>query len=63
MALRTLRKVGRSSCKHQASTPFARFRAEVYHPVGTPDDIHVVLHNHNGMSLFDEGIEGREELC
>ena len=40
----------------------ARLGAEVHDPVGAFDDLHVVLHDHDRVPPFDQGVERRQQF-
>ena len=50
IAFCTSRYFLRCTCRHQISTFITAFRSEVYHVVGTFDNIHVVFNDYNGVS-------------
>ena len=57
----TLRNFLRRSDNDDLSAAVASFRAEVNHPIGTFDDIEIVLDNNNGMAGVDEALENLQQ--
>jgi hypothetical protein len=51
-----------SSFIHQVAAIYAGLGPQVYHPVGAFDHIGIVFDNDDGMTLFDQGIEGGEQF-
>lgn len=51
------------ACHDQVAAAVASFGAEVYHVVGTLDDVQVVLDDDDAVSAADEGVEGFEQLA
>ena len=62
MAFLALCNLLRSAFSDDGATTSTSLGSEVYDVVGTLDDIHIVLHDQNGVATGDETVEGSKEM-
>lgn len=63
MAIATLSQLFRCPFSHDEAASASPFWSQVDDPIGTLDDVQVVLHDQYRMSFFNETVEGGQELA